>query len=112
MQKYKDITGLDLSIQSPVNQREKRLETRPLSEQAAFDIRTGHYDLAMPDIPEHWQRDGQSKLSLVMPDPEEASSLEENLAIVENADQLGLEQSPVVPYPSMALIAHLQGDVS
>jgi hypothetical protein len=115
-QRYKDIKGQDLSIQLPspfpTNWRATRLKMRPLSEQAAIDIRAGSYDLATPEIPEHWQKDGQSRLSQVMPDPEEATSLEENLGTVENAGQLGLEESVGVPYPPLALMAHIEGDVS
>jgi hypothetical protein len=110
-ERYAKSNHQDLSIYSSPAWRAVRLERRPLSEQAAIDIRVGNYDLALPEIPEHWQQDGQSKLSQVLPGPEEATSLEENFGAVENASELGFEGSADMPYPSMALIAHIDGDV-
>jgi hypothetical protein len=112
--RYKESSGQDLAIYDSPRWQGIRLEKRSLSEQGAIDIRGGNYDLAMPEIPEYLQLDGQSKLSQMLPEPEEAASSEENVGIIENASQLGLEksESTTVPYPQMALIAHIDGDLS
>ena len=85
---------------------------RNLSQQAAIEIRNGDYDLALRDLPERLQENGKTKLSQLIPAPEEATDLKgENVGVVENISQLGLTGDTTIPYPKMALIAHVQGDV-
>lgn len=69
------------------------------------------YDLVFPDIPLAMQKDGQAKLSLAMPSPEEATRPEMDFGEIENAAELGFEKVEDVAYPQMARIAHIEGDV-
>ncbi|HKD13376.1 MAG TPA: energy transducer TonB [Candidatus Angelobacter sp.] len=85
---------------------------RRLSEQAAIEIRNGDFDQALPEMPQDWRSDGHIRLSEVMPGPEEATGPLGNFGVVENAEHLELKGDPMFPYPQMALIAHIDGDVS
>jgi hypothetical protein len=87
------------------------LTNRAEREQAAIDIRSGKYDLVLPDLPLEWRKDAQEKLSEVMPSAEEAVSPEEDSGVVENLDQLAIEKKEPLPYPSMARVAHIEGKV-
>lgn len=89
----------------------ERLQKRSALEQAAIDISSGEYDLVLPDIPLEMRKDGQAKLSLAMPSPEEATSAETDFGEIENSAELGLEKVENVLYPQMARIAHIEGDV-
>jgi len=92
--------------------KETGTSNRNLLEQAVSDIRAGNYDLVLPDAPPEMQKNGHMKLSELMPLPEEARAIKpENSGEVENIDQLRLEHSSTIPYPSMALIAHIEGEV-
>jgi len=83
-----------------------------LLEQAVSDIRAGNYDIVLPDAPPELQKEGHLKLSELMPLPEEATATKpENSGEVENIDQLRLEHSSTIPYPSIAVIAHIEGEV-
>jgi len=89
-----------------------RMEHRNALEQAATDIISGEFDLVLPPIPRALQEDGQSRLSLAMPSMQEAAAgLEKDVGVVDDIDELGLEHVTEVPYPQMARIAHIQGDV-
>lgn len=108
--RYKKETGYD-----PFECRHdcvaERLQKRAAREQAAIDISSGEYDLVFPDIPLAMQKDGQAKLSLAMPSPEEATRPEMDFGEIENAAELGFEKVEDVAYPQMARIAHIEGDV-
>jgi len=84
---------------------------RNLSQQAAIEIRNGDYDLALPELPEWLRTNGETKLSQIIPGPEEATGPEPNFGVIENVEHLALMGDPTVPYPTLALIAHVQGDV-
>lgn len=78
---------------------------------AAADIRGGKFDFVLEDVSEWNQKDGRKKLSEFMPSPEEAIN-RDNYGEVENLDQLGLARMPDrIPYPGIALVARIQGDV-
>ncbi|HEX7286646.1 MAG TPA: energy transducer TonB [Candidatus Angelobacter sp.] len=109
-ERYQKETGHDLFVRD-ANWKETRLRNRPTVEEAAIEIRNGKYDLALPDIPQEWRKDGEPRLSQTMPSPEEAASLEQDLGVVQNIDELELEKTGDVPYPPMARIANIQGDV-
>lgn len=90
-----------------------KMEQRAALEQAATDIISGEFDLVLPPIPLEWQKDGQSRLSWAMPSPQEAAAgREKDVGIVDDLDRLGLEYSVEIPYPQMARIAHIEGDVA
>jgi hypothetical protein len=109
-QRYSNQTGHE-PFAFDTNLGERRLSNRAEREQAAIDIRSGKYDLVLPDLPLNWRKDGQEKLSEVMPSEEEAVSPEADSGVVENPDQLAIEKREPIPYPAMARVAHIQGDV-
>lgn len=86
--------------------------SRHLEEQAATEIRNGDFDLALPDLPAKAQKDGKTKLSDVLPSPQEATAPYGDVGVLEAADHLGLEKIDPIPYPPMARVAHIQGDVN
>jgi hypothetical protein len=78
---------------------------------AAADIRGGKFDLVLEEVAKRHQKDARTKLSQLMPTPEDAID-RENYGEVENVDQLGLSRmSDRIPYPPLGVIAHIQGDV-
>jgi TonB family protein len=90
--------------QAEINNREDKLS-------AAAEIRDGKFDLVLEEVAKQHQNDGRTKLSQFMPSPEAAID-RENYGEVENVDQLGLAKiADRIPYPQMAVIAHIQGDV-
>jgi len=90
-----------------------RMEQRAALEQAATDVISGEFDLILPPIPREWQKDGTSRLSLAMPSPQEAAAgRETDVGIVDDLDELGLEHAVEIPYPQMARIPHIEGDVA
>lgn len=99
-----------VSDSDPSGQR-TRVQKRQQLEATATEIRSGKYDLVLPEIPPSRRSNGQAKLSLGMPSPEEAAGLEVDFGKVENPEQLGLENSGEVAYPSLARIAHIEGEV-
>jgi len=105
-------TGEQLLIYFSPAWDEIRAQQRHLSQQAAIEIRNGHYDLALPEISPHWRFDEQTRLSQVIPDLEEATGPEQDFGVVENVEQLGLKESQKIPYPQMGRIAHIEGDVT
>lgn len=92
-------------------------ESRPAEEKeraqaAAVEIRNGDFDLAAPRIPEDHRDDDRSKLSEVMPDPQEATAPEFNFGDVPDSDIPGiLIHKEMITYPQMAIVAHISGDV-
>lgn len=109
-QRYSNETGHEPLAFGP-NLGQTTLRDRAAREQAAIDIRSGKYDLVLPDLPLNWRKDGQEKLSEVMPSAEEAVSPEEDSGVVENLDQLAIEKKEPIPYPGMARVAHIEGEV-
>lgn len=88
-----------------------QIEKQARLEATAIEIRSGIYDLILPEIPPSRRKDGQSKLSLAMPSPEEAAGPEMDSGELENREQLGLDDISQIPYPQMARVAHIEGDV-
>lgn len=85
---------------------------RYLSQQAAIEIRNGDYDLALPPLLTDFSLGTTQPLSEVIPTPEQATDDDRgNVGVVENIAQMGLLGDTTIPYPQMALIANLQGDV-
>jgi len=102
--------GRDLFLHSPWESRPA--EERQRAEAAAVEIRNGDFDLATPELPDYRRIDGRSKLSDVMPDPQESTAPEHNSVVVPHQDIQGLLIHEVtVSYPQMANIAHIGGDV-
>jgi TonB family protein len=88
-------------------------EEREQAKAAAVEIRNGDFDLAAPRIPEDHRADDRSKLSEVMPDPQEATAPEVNFGDVSDDDIPGiLIHKVMIAYPQMAIIAHISGDVA
>jgi TonB family protein len=88
---------------------ERRIANRRLAEHAAIQIRNGDFDAVLPSA---WSAEGPSPLSELLPDPNVATSTEQNLAVVENIDRLDLEKGGTILYPMMAVIANIQGEVT
>lgn len=95
-----------------VKRWDQELSERSLAQEAVIEIRNGEFDLGLPDAPDNWAVDGKQKLSDLIPDPEEATSPEEDHGVVENIEQIGLEKIERIPYPQMGRIAHIIGDVT
>jgi hypothetical protein len=90
-----------------------KFERHRLAEQAAIDIRGGNFDLAESELPQEWRDQGMLKLSDFVPEIAEATGPElEDLGEVENLASLGVEKYVTIPYPQMAKIAHITGDVA
>lgn len=110
--KYKNAEGEEVA------DAKSTTPNQSVRELAASDVRAGKYDLALaelPDIPllQTEREQGKLKLSEIIPSPEEATGPETDFAEIENSDQIGLEQKPSpIPYPQIARIAHIQGNVN
>jgi Gram-negative bacterial TonB protein C-terminal len=90
---------------------EVRKQKRPLLEATAAEIRSGTYDLILPEFPLDQRQDGRRKISDAMPAPEEAAGFDYDAGEIDQPEQLGLEHIPRIPYPQMARVAHIEGDV-
>lgn len=87
-------------------------EEREKAQAAAVEIRNGDFDLGAPTIPEDRRDDSRSKLSEIMPDPQEATAPEVNFGDISDSDIPGiLLHKEMINYPQMAIIAHISGDV-
>jgi hypothetical protein len=101
-----------------IDHRKEETESDPAAEvlrtnvelSVASDIRSGKFDLVLEDVPESLQHDARHKLSEFMPPPEEAIK-PKNYGTVENVERIGLVRPGIIPYPQMAVVAHIQGDV-
>ncbi|MGB8128604.1 MAG: energy transducer TonB [Candidatus Angelobacter sp.] len=107
LQRYSKVAESE-PFKIPIDE-ERRIANRGLAEHAAIQIRNGDFDAVLPSA---WRADGPSRLSELLPDPNVATSTEQNLAVVENIDRLDLEKGGSIVYPMMAVIANIQGDVT
>jgi len=110
-QRYTGATGKNPLLRGLPMPREVRLKRLPLVEQAVIELRNGDFDLGAPELPDEWRPNGESKLSELVPEVAEATA-PEDYGVVENLDHLGIEKYEDVPYPTMAKIAHITGDVA
>ena len=108
---FKSATGRN-PFSRAADWREVRIREKDRLELAAVEIRNGNFDLVLPEVPSSWQKDGASRISDILPSPEEMSSVKEDAGEVDNLDQLGLKDHPdTILYPQMARIAHIEGEV-
>jgi Gram-negative bacterial TonB protein C-terminal len=91
-----------------VNNGEQPADEQFLAKHAAIQIRNGDFDMILPEMA---AEDGNIRLSDVMPDPETATSSEQDYGIFQNVSELGVETIKPIPYPQMGRIAHITGDV-
>jgi hypothetical protein len=106
---------IDIEIggnENSLPQRNPNQYDHDLASAAAIEIRSGKFDLAFPDLPNHLRVNGRQKVSDLIPNPDEAASPEEDHGEVKNVERLGLEKMESIAYPQMARIAHIIGDVA
>lgn len=109
-QRFAKETGREVFLHDDWESRSA--EDRQRAETASVEIRNGDFDLATPELPADRRVDGQSRLSDVMPDPQEAMAPEYDSGVVATADIPGvLLHKETIAYPQMARIAHISGDV-